>query len=458
MRPSIKQRMQIKVKPPSLEHTSIIAQAMSLQESGILLHGMEVTDLSTGYCTTGSAEMQQPGYLTFTRGDNSLADAVREDAGASQYSAVDYPYRATGLSMRRLEKLLVLVKDVAAQREANKEWASVNPPAPRNAFPWGLGLDKPDILVTKDTEAAEGIIAFLRQRGFRARKVDPSEACEILADLREIELEREHGREEEEYQEPDQEESGAWGDYVGSRVSKKFVLAAAAIALVSLAGLAAIYLPGSTREVTASEAASDSSAGRSGTSTSSAAPSAAAQQQAATQGNGKGKEQHPPSAEKRAFEEHRKSGDNAPAPAAERAAIPVAIDVAGWRRVGATQGREEFMSDDPDMRILVAAAPAPVESQEQLDQAVLTAIEKARRDTGKSDLEVVGVSPAAYKEMHPTSHTQWTVRLVDGHQMSVGCQIRDTGDVPPRVADARGKACQQAIDTARLERLDRAGT
>lgn len=380
----------------SLTGTSLIAQAMALQESGILIHGMEVTDLSTGYVVQAPPHAQAPGYLEFTPGGQ------------------DYPYRASGLSMARLEELHALVRDVADQRESNKVWASVNPPTPRRTFPWGLGLDKPDVLLTDGSQHSKDIQAFLRQRGFRARIVDPTSALRIFAELNSTPAP------ESEPWEPDDLRSGN---------SKRLaVVASAVIALVVLAIGAWKVLPG---EVSV-EASPATTASTPPTTTRTSPP----QSTSVTTPTA------PPT-----FQEHRKADEVGMAPAAERALIPVAIDVPGWRRIGASEGREEFMADDPDMRILVAAKPTPLDTQELLDQAVLTAVESAG---GTSELEITGTSPAAYRERIDGSETRWTVRLVAGHQMSIGCQVRSTPANEHRIQQ-RQDACGRAIETARLD-------
>ena len=104
---------------------------------------------------------------------------------------------------------------------------------------------------------------------------------------------------------------------------------------------------------------------------------------------------------------------------APRADVPVAVGVAGWKRVGSTKGREEYRSSDGGMRVLLAAKPTPLRRQEELDQAVLRALEKAQ------GVQVVRQSPVVYEEKYPGSATQWHVVLRDGHQLSIGCQVRE---------------------------------
>ena len=58
---------------------SILAQALALQESGILVQGMSVTDLSTGFCVE-APEAMSPDYVLVdpetTSGKHSLGDDI----------------------------------------------------------------------------------------------------------------------------------------------------------------------------------------------------------------------------------------------------------------------------------------------------------------------------------------------------------------------------------------------
>ena len=398
--------------PLSLDGASLVAQAMALQESGVLIHGMEVTDLSTGYVVQAPPEAQVPEYLKYRR------------------DVDDYPYRATGLSMTRLQELLELVRDVARQRAEYQVWATVNPPTPRRTFPWGLGHSQPDVLLTDGSPDAQGIVAYLRQRGFRARVVDPSSALRIFAELQRSGVQPQpiRGPQAEKQSEPVPEPEP---EIVVGNSRRVAVLAAGVVALVILAGLAWKFLPGEgTAELVAepTETSEPTSAGPTTAKPTTAKPT--------TPEN---------------FEEHRKADEVGMAPAAERAQIPVLIEVPQWRRVGATEGREEYMSADQDMRILVAAKPTPLETQEALDQAVLSAVEQTRINGDTAALEVTGTSPATYRESFPDSETAWSVRLVDGHQLSIGCQVRNAAGGDEEAAARRAQACDDAVATARLD-------
>ena len=63
----------------------LLAEALALQESGVLVSGMTVTDLATGFVVTGEAEMQQPGYLQYT----GTADAMDPAGTAGSVGTVD---------------------------------------------------------------------------------------------------------------------------------------------------------------------------------------------------------------------------------------------------------------------------------------------------------------------------------------------------------------------------------
>lgn len=88
------------------------------------------------------------------------------------------------------------------------------------------------------------------------------------------------------------------------------------------------------------------------------------------------------------------------------------------------------------MRILVSATLTPLKTQEELDGAVLKALENTE------GVRVAGRAPVSYEESYPDSTTIWHVRLVEGHQVSIGCQFR-------QITGARLKVCEEAASTAR---------
>ncbi|WP_306529599.1 type VII secretion-associated protein [Corynebacterium bovis] len=113
-----------------------------------------------------------------------------------------------------------------------------------------------------------------------------------------------------------------------------------------------------------------------------------------------------------------------------RSALPVDVTVPGWRLTDVAGRRETWVSDDPGMRVIVAATNVPVRSQDALDTAVLDALAAA------SDLTVTGTGPVRYDERFPGSLTAWTVRFIDGAQVSVGCQYREATEERRRTCEA----------------------
>ncbi|WP_297005305.1 type VII secretion-associated protein, partial [uncultured Corynebacterium sp.] len=143
----------------------------------------------------------------------------------------------------------------------------------------------------------------------------------------------------------------------------------------------------------------------------------------------------------RPFSDPVRHGETTPDPVTDRADIPVNAELVGWTLREATARREIWMSDDPDARILVAATPTPLGTQEELD---------ARMLAGLGDMAGVRVTsrgPVDYEEHSGRSTTRWQVRLIDGHQVSVGCQYR------AGTAAATGErlaACDRFTATARV--------
>ncbi|MEL4154097.1 type VII secretion-associated protein [Corynebacterium bovis] len=116
--------------------------------------------------------------------------------------------------------------------------------------------------------------------------------------------------------------------------------------------------------------------------------------------------------------------------AGARSALPVDVTVPGWRLTDVAGRRETWVSDDPGMRVIIAATNVPVRSQDALDTAVLDALAAA------SDLTVTGTGPVRYEERFPGSLTAWTVRFIDGAQVSVGCQYREATEERRRACEA----------------------
>ena len=110
----------------------------------------------------------------------------------------------------------------------------------------------------------------------------------------------------------------------------------------------------------------------------------------------------------------------------------VTVDVPGWEVTESTAERDIWTSGDAGMRVLLAATPTPIGTQGELDTAMLRALD------GADDVVVTNRSPVSYEEHFPDSTTSWRVRLVDGHQVSVGCQYRDLTEDRQAVCDRFG--------------------
>lgn len=150
---------------PPKEPLGTLAAAVALQESGILVHAMTVTDLSSGYSVTG----------------------VNPDVTDPFLAAEGEPrFRGSPLGLKQLEALRELVLDVLEHRKKHPEWAQMDTPIPRDDFPWGVGMPEPDVVVAG---AHAGIIAdYLRCVGVRARKIDADRALWIAGDLEDARL------------------------------------------------------------------------------------------------------------------------------------------------------------------------------------------------------------------------------------------------------------------------------
>lgn len=409
----------------------MLADAVALQESGILVAGMTVTDLSSGYVAAGEAVTQHPDYLLY----NTDADGGADGAGGA---GADVRFKRTDLSLGRLEELYELVDEVVQQRYADPEPSSMNPREPRMRFPFGVGMRHPEIVIAG--AHADVVARYLRLMGLRARPLEMELVWKVAAELEEARA----GLEELMYGVVDDvdgaaigaaedvagdSEDGAAGENAaepsrGETVAPRvrwvrpvFVTVAVLICLMGGAMVGwSLFSSGRVQpeSVAQAEATTDQ-------------PSEKGETMGETQ------VEEPPAE----LDNHRRAGEE-PEVSAERAQIPVAIAVPGWARVAATQGQEEFRNADPGMRVLVAAKPTPLLSQGELDAAVQSAL------TQHPDVQVVSTSPVSYVERFPESTTVWHVRWVNGHQMSVGCQYR-------QVTAERERECDAVVRTARPE-------
>ncbi|UBI07407.1 type VII secretion-associated protein [Corynebacterium falsenii] len=409
----------------------MLADAVALQESGILVAGMTVTDLSSGYVAAGEAATQHPDYLLYNT-DADGAGSAAGDAGA------DVRFKRTDLSLGRLEELYELVDEVVQQRYADPEPSSMNPREPRMRFPFGVGMRHPEIVIAG--AHADVVARYLRLMGLRARPLEMELVWKVAAELEEARA----GLEELMYGVVDDVDGTAIGaaeDVAGDSEDG----AAGEIAAEPSRGEVVAPRVRWVRPVFVTVAVliclmGGAMVGWSLFSSGRVQPESVAQAEATTdqpseKGETMGETQvEEPPAE---FDNHRRAGEE-PEVSAERAQIPVAIAVPGWARVAATQGQEEFRNADPGMRVLVAAKPTPLLSQGELDAAVQSAL------TQHPDVQVVSTSPVSYVERFPESTTVWHVRWVNGHQMSVGCQYR-------QVTAERERECDAVVRTARPE-------
>ena len=447
------------------EDMGILAKAVALQESGILVHGLTVTDLSSGFSVTGTGALPEDPFK----------------------AAEDEPrFRGSALGLRNLEILRELVADVIEQRRAHPEWAHIDPPGGRTTFPWGVGMKEPDVLVAG--MHAGTIAEYLRCVGMRARTVDVDQALRIHADLRDVQQELDlapgdggagdfsanervlgdgergtamalDAREGSEPKyvvsfsgEGDSEELAGFEDEEASRTVEAResragrenravsvpdgralrIAVMATVAIVSVAGIGALLTlaPGGEKGGPDATMADSAVVEESPSTVPETSTSLAPATTTAT----------PSESTEKPWSEHRVAGEQVVTASAERAEIPVMMDAPGWNRAGATAKREEFMSADEGMRVLVSATATPVESQEKLDEAVLRALE------GMAEIRVANRAPVSYEEVYPDSTTLWHVRLVDGYQVSIGCQFRE-------VTGERLRACDTAAQSARVDLL-----
>ena len=409
----------------------ILAKAVALQESGILVHALTVTDLSSGFTVSGTGAVE--------------ADPFQVGEGEPRF-------RTSALGLARLEMLRELVVDVVEQRKANPEYSQVDAPGGRTQFPWGVGMREPDVVVAG--MHASTIAEYLRCTGMRARTLDVDSVLRIAADLRDAEHECVRETEsapgaavpKEQVRQVVTDEPLANQERAGSEKSciepldrgardknlLRIAVAAAAVVLclVGVGTIVAVMHSGagsSVEETQNSQMITEPEDAATGGVTSSerSEPAAVPSDSASAQ-------------QPQPWREQRVAGDQVVTASAERAQIPVKMDAPGWTRSGATAQREEFMSSDPDMRVLVSAVPTPLTTQQEMDNAVLNQLQ------GMQGIRIAGRAPVSYEEVYPESTTLWHVRLKDGHQISVGCQFREvTGD--------RLRACDTAVQYAGID-------
>lgn len=425
------------------EARGLLAEALALQESGVLVSGMTVTDLATGFVVTGDAEMQRPGYLQYEGADSAAGAAGRADA------MDDVEFQRSGLSLGRLSELFEMVSEVLEQRQEHPEAAAVNPPEPRELFPWGIGLREVDVLVTGSF--AVQVVHYLRIMGVRARLVDNDMVLRVASELALAQQELQHlnlaepvrfgevdsGAAEpvEEAEEWQEVEEGASIRKEEGKDNRRLPAALAALALFIVGGLVATFT------VFDSQAAENTVSADGAGSTGSTGITGSTESTASVQGDSSVESEEPVADEP--FPEPHRRGVTTADQSSRRADIPISVNVDGWHLGGATRAREEYVGDDEGMRVLVAAKETPLKTQEEMDAAMLGALNDV--SAGVSGVTVVSTQPVSYEENYPSSTTLWHVRLVDGHQISVGCQYRQWNE-------QREKVCQEFVATARPEK------
>lgn len=439
------------------EARGLLAEALALQESGVLVSGMTVTDLATGFVVTGDAEMQRPGYLQYEGADSAAgaAGTVSAVGAAGRADAMDdVEFQRSGLSLGRLSELFEMVSEVLEQRQEYPEAAAVNPPEPRELFPWGIGLREVDVLVTGSF--AVQVVHYLRIMGVRARLVDNDMVLRVASELALAQQELEHLNLAEPIHhrnvdtavaEP-VEEAEEWQEVEGASIRKeerkdnrRLPAALVALALFIVGGLVATFtvFDSQAAENTAGSEGTEGTEGTESAVSSTGSLSVEPEEPIADESGleGTGEEATEP------FPEPHRRGVTTADQSSRRADIPISVNVDGWRLGSATRAREEYIGDDEGMRVLVAAKETPLKTQEEMDAAMLGAL----NDVSSSDdgVTVVSTQPVSYEESYPSSTTLWHVRLVDGHQISVGCQYRQWNE-------QREKVCQEFVETARPEK------
>ncbi|MDH2455634.1 type VII secretion-associated protein [Corynebacterium bovis] len=467
---------------------ALVAGAVALSESRILVNGMSATDLITGAHVTGEGELVAEPHEVRYRGSPVSVDALTVLRGL-------------------VGDLLEQRREFDARQDPNVPVTSVFAPArsgPVERCPWGLGAAVPDVVVVGPY--ADVVADHLRVTGLRARTVDLAACLRIAAELAEVERELEAlaghparvGRgavtgvdgtaagaaapagasgvdgaagvdgvedaadgaagvdgvddaaagadaaeaadgTERERSRGDTRRTGAraWnvvahvvsrtrtGTPVHGRAGMVGTVArpALAVAVAVCVGVvvAAVWSvrggDGASSPTGVAATATTTGTGMSGAGRSSAAGSTTTPTTASPPGSGT---PGPAAA----------GGSTGTTGVTARSEMPVDVTVPGWRLTDVAGRRETWVSDDPGMRVIVAATNVPVRSQDALDTAVLDAL------AAESDLTVTGTGPVRYEERFPGSLTAWTVRFIDGAQVSVGCQYREATEERRRACEA----------------------
>ncbi len=390
----------------------MVAGAVGLTESGVLVNGLCVTDLLSGY----ELRCEPAGP----------ADPTRPDDGPV--------FCGSQVPLHRLEAVRELVEDVLGERAGDPELTSANPVVPRTVFPWGIGLSTTDILVAGPDKDATA--AYLRIMGLRARTVDVSQALRLAGDLAAARADvAQPAGPDPEYGDPggvpdvpdvpDGPDDAASGRPTPRRVKAKAFAAVAVVAVVLVVGAVVVRSTQPGAPVTPVHA------GASGAGTESETGPAVEPDDSSDRPG-----PDPAAGDWRELQ----AGNNGPGDGTEPVSGVVTVEVPGWRMTDSTPDREIWTSGDEGMRVLVAARPTPVGTQGELDAAMLGALDGL---DGNGEIVVTSRSPVDYEEYFPDSTTSWRVRLIDGHQVSVGCQYRE-------VSADRRDVCERFTATARV--------
>lgn len=390
--------------------------AVSLLESGLLVNGMTVTDLLSGFSV---------------RADSVVS--VDDFSGAP--TGHEGPmWRGSSVPIARLEAIRELIAEAMDARAQDPELTSSNPRVPRTRFPWGVGEKRSDVVVIG--QDARLTAAYLRSVGVRARCVDLDASLRIAADLEVaraelVELEGQCAEPDRRDTEPirqhlsrsllqlrglvDRQRGGLTLLIIG------VIVASAVITSVvsrrgdspTVAGLVTEHAGGEGERFSDVE---HSSAPTEMPITDAVAPPWQDPQRRGSIAGGAGLP-------------------------ALRAATPVNARAEGWTLVDATERREIWASEDSGVRLLVAATPTPLTSQDDLDVTVLAALKE------HPQVKVISFAPVDYEDEAPGSVTRWQIRLIDGHQVSVGCQYRWGSQ---ELMNQRLAACDRFTATARV--------
>lgn len=426
---------------PAIPRMGLLAEALARYESGVLVHGHHVTDLATGFSLSIPAEFS-PSEQQFGAG-GAFGTSPSNAPGSSDTKHPDQlRYRGSHLRLRELDDLTELVHQVVQQRRHTNPNPLNDPTKPRDHFPYGIDVAVPDVLVSG--QDANLICRYLRSAGFKARPVDSTYAMNIASqyalatqELRALGIG--DGEDEPPAKRKKKQTKPRHAAPQKSMLAHPLVAAAVAIFVLAGAAIVGLTLDGSgakqdAETVTAAQADERTGGnGGSGSTGGDADPKAPAV-------DADSPPPFTPPVDRPEMKDHKIHGKEPNNEHKQRADVPMTADLPdGWHLTAATPQRETYTTDkDEGMRVLLAGKPAPLRSQEELDKAVLDALTRA------PGTQVARESPVSYREKYPDSETLWHVRLVKGHQVSIGCQYREP-------TPTRSRVCEQFVNSASPE-------